>query len=154
MSEDARILGQYLPAAPAVPANALSPLRVDADSVLLVRDMGAVPPAPTILNQSMGSDAWRVLSNFETHLYSFTGYNASAAIRYLMLFEQAFLPANGSVPFYPPIECLPFSNFSVTFEPLAWGIRMNGCMWAASSTPNALTVIATPDIFAAVVWDS
>lgn len=154
MSEDVRALGQYSAAAPVLPNGAESPLRVDVDSVLLVRDVGAVPPIPPVLNQAMGYDAWRVLSNFETHLYSLVGYNASAAIRYFMLFEQAFLPPNGSVPFYPPIECLPLSNFAVTFEPVTWGIRMNGCMWAASSTPNSLTVIGTPDLFAAIVWDS
>ncbi len=153
MSDDTRCLGQYSAAAPVLPNGAESPLRVDVDSVLLVRDVsgggGSVAPNQTY----SAGDNFRVLTAAESHLFSITGYNASPALRYLMLFDAAALPAPGSVPNFPPIEVLPLSNFALTIEPVTFGFRfISGIVWAASSTAPGLTVSASLDFYLAAIW--
>lgn len=152
MNDNSRSLGQYLAAAPALPNGALGPLRVDSDSVLLVRDTSG--GGGITWNQTNDpADNFRVLTAAESHLLSIVGFNLSAFVRYLHIFDVAFLPANGTAPNYTPIEVLPLSNFALTCEPTSAGFHfIAGITWAVSSTAGTLTSVGTPDFFTTSVW--
>jgi len=85
-------------------------------------------------------------------LYGVDGFNKSAGTVYIMVFDAAALPANGTVvPVVTPIKVLAGQNFSLALPP-AGVVMANGIVVAASSTLNTganvtLTVLGSTDVF-------
>jgi len=72
-----------------------------------------------------------------------SGYNDSAATRYIMLFDAATLPANGAIP----------NQFYLVAANMGFGILgaaerfRTGMVVACSTTAKTLTITATNDCF-------
>lgn len=95
------------------------------------------------------STAWensRVVSANNAVLYSASLSNKGAANLYLMVFDAASLPANGTVPTMPPLLVGGTDTRSISNLPLPDKFT-NGIVVAASTTQENLTVDTNSNSF-------
>ena len=81
-------------------------------------------------------------------LFSFAYYNATGSKTYLLLFDATAIPADGTVPTYPPIPVLNDQNASDDYPDLGLEF-VNGIVIVQSSTPTTLTRVTTGGYFGA-----
>jgi hypothetical protein len=84
-------------------------------------------------------------------LISLNGYNSKASAQFILIFNSASVPADGTAPSYTPIRVQPLSNFSldvpITGIPFTTGISV-----CSSSTGDTKTLGSASDVwFTAVV---
>jgi len=95
---------------------------------------------------SVNSDV--ISASASTHFFSAFGRNKSGATLYLMFFDDALVPINGTAPAWLPVPVPAGSVASIDLTQHAYGaqpailapIMTNGLSWAASTTPDTLTV--------------
>tara|TARA_S200002703_G_scaffold46359_1_gene40217 strand:+ start:107 stop:487 length:381 start_codon:yes stop_codon:yes gene_type:complete len=95
------------------------------------------------------STAWensRVVSDNNAILYSASLSNKGATNLYLMVFDAASLPANGTVPTMPPLLVGQTDTRSISNLPLPDKFT-NGIVVAASTTQENLTVDTNSNSF-------
>ena len=80
----------------------------------------------------------------ESRFFNGYAYNKSAATVYFMIFDAAALPADTTVPTYPPIICPADSN--ANFDFWAGTHFATGVVIAASSTEDTLTLVVADDV--------
>jgi hypothetical protein len=125
----------------------------------LLTRVGQPAPASTVCNLSVfvapGSDgqtprntiwlaqsgAQGLLSDGPEQLMTLQGYPAAAGNRWLMLFDQTTLPANGTFPAMAVPARRAFTRRRYDSQGFAFGVY-----WAASSTPITLTFDPTADL--------
>jgi len=84
-----------------------------------------------------------VVFNAEARLAMIAVRNLNAAARWLMIFNAAALPANGTVP---DLLILPLAAGEIkTYAPPAPVYFSTGLVWAMSTTDTTLTVTGTND---------
>lgn len=104
-------------------------LNLDADGNLI--------PADTTLDFSGAGAVSRVVNIGPSRLVEIFGRNLEAGTVYLMIFDAAAVPANGTAPDISPIELLAGQSFSLTTPP---ALFTAGLTWAVSTTDTTLTI--------------
>ena len=73
------------------------------------------------------------------HLQQINIYNDSAAVAYLLLFDRTTLPPNATPPSFAAVRVAAGRDRSLTFHKPGWRFE-TGLVWAASTTPDDLTL--------------
>ena len=100
---------------------------------------------------SAGFVASAVLKTGRGRLLYLNAYNNNATVRYLMLFDAAALPANGTVPLLMQAMTATASIPKELAFPPEGMTFVNGLVIAISSTPATLTIAAADLSFTAGV---
>lgn len=98
-----------------------------------------------------------VIKNAPCTLLTAVGSNKGAALLYIMFFDSATVPGNGTVPVLEPVPLPAGATFNLNEQDLSRagqgapnqnGLTMvNGLSWAASTTPATLTVDSTSSVW-------
>lgn len=123
-----------------------SPLALDLDGVLKVREVGSPPSGASSVYKSPLATSG-VIKASAGFLRQIQGRSMANAGRWLMYFDATSVPANGATPAWPSIPLLstlpsgfPF-GFMYQEMPFATGIA-----WAVSTTAETLTLTLGTDV--------
>lgn len=94
---------------------------------------------------SAAAEASAVLATGRTRVWNVIMHNGNAATRYLLLFDAAALPANGTVPDAPPLQIPADGTGSLDLGD--GSLFLNGLVAASSTTAQTLTIGSADAIF-------
>jgi len=144
MSEEVivKVKGRYTLVPPVAVDGQFPYLSVDPSGAIIVSPSSAVGVTPF---DSGGDVTNLVASAAPATLFSVFGFNNSAAVRYVHIFDLAALPADGTVPDFMPFRVPSVTNFSIQFAK-GWAAA-NGIVIASSSTYATLTITLGVDMW-------
>jgi hypothetical protein len=79
--------------------------------------------------------------------------NNGGSFLYLMIFDSATVPGNGTVPKFQAIPLPATATGTINFKELSLSLMMtHGICWAASTTATALTIDATSSLWVTITF--
>lgn len=122
---------------PAPPANASQALVVNADGSI---NTALVAPLPATVDASsidFVAASSGVISAGPATLLEINGYNDSAVLVFVQLYDLVAVPADGVVPVTVTVRALPNSNYFLAFE--GGKAFATGIAWSSSTTVRTKT---------------
>lgn len=109
---------------------------VHAEIVVLGQTDGTLDPDNAT---STAYEASRVIKASSGRCFCINGYSSKTSTQFILVFDSASLPAEGTAPTLPPIRVPASQNFSITFGPFARKFA-SGIVICNSSTANTKTI--------------
>ncbi len=89
---------------------------------------------------SSAPEASHVLKNAAGALKSISCYSSSASTQYMLIFNSATVPAEGTVPIVTPVVCPAGGNCNYDFTTIGGLNLSTGIVWTNSSTAATKTI--------------